>query len=184
MVSQRWPGGRGPPQPRSGRQGLRRERDRECRSAGPGWRDTLLDQTMSRATALKMIKRRARQAGLPAEICAVTSCTVFALFSRILAFSAALSAEGPEDWERARRPMAEIRKAGPRLLAQDFAPSCKHLPHGQVSRLQPARARSTASGSLEMTVSRARAATSGCRRPCSQFRIESMVKPYTAAKRA
>ena len=40
------------------------------RSCEPGRRDTLQDRAMSRFGALKMIKRRARQAGLPAEICA------------------------------------------------------------------------------------------------------------------
>ena len=40
------------------------------RSCEPGRRDALQDGAMSRLSALKMIKRRARQAGLPAEICA------------------------------------------------------------------------------------------------------------------
>ena len=40
------------------------------RSCEPGRRDALQDRAMSRLSALKMIKRRARQAGLPAEICA------------------------------------------------------------------------------------------------------------------
>ena len=40
------------------------------RSCEPGRHDALQDQAMSRLSALKMIKRRARQAGLPAEICA------------------------------------------------------------------------------------------------------------------
>ena len=40
------------------------------RSSGPGRsRDQLTDQGMSRLTALKMVKRRALVAGLPAEIC-------------------------------------------------------------------------------------------------------------------
>ena len=40
------------------------------RSGKPGRRDVLGNQAMSRMNALKMIKRRARKAGLPAEICA------------------------------------------------------------------------------------------------------------------
>ena len=40
------------------------------RSCEPGRRDALHDRAMSRVNALKMIKRRARKAGLPAEICA------------------------------------------------------------------------------------------------------------------
>ena len=40
------------------------------RSCKPGRRDALQDRAMSRLSALKMIKRRARQAGLPADICA------------------------------------------------------------------------------------------------------------------
>ena len=40
------------------------------RCCAVGRQDRLEDQAMSRATALRMIKRRARQAGLPAEICA------------------------------------------------------------------------------------------------------------------
>ena len=40
------------------------------RSYRPGRRDALQDRAMSRLSALKMIKRRARKAGLPAEICA------------------------------------------------------------------------------------------------------------------
>ena len=40
------------------------------RSCPAGRQDRLEDRAMSRATALRMIKRRARQAGLPAEICA------------------------------------------------------------------------------------------------------------------
>ena len=40
------------------------------RSCQPGRRDALQDGAMSRLSALKMIKRRARKAGLPAEICA------------------------------------------------------------------------------------------------------------------
>ena len=40
------------------------------RSCEPGRRDALQDRAMSRLSALKMIKRRARLAGLPAEICA------------------------------------------------------------------------------------------------------------------
>ena len=40
------------------------------RSCEPGRRDALQDRGMSRVSALKMIKRRARKAGLPAEICA------------------------------------------------------------------------------------------------------------------
>ena len=40
------------------------------RSCAVGRQDRLEDRAMSRATALRMIKRRARQAGLPAEICA------------------------------------------------------------------------------------------------------------------
>ena len=40
------------------------------RSAEPGRRDALQERGMSRVGAFKMIKRRARQAGLPAEICA------------------------------------------------------------------------------------------------------------------
>ena len=41
------------------------------RSCEVGRQDRLEDRAMSRATALRMIKRRARrQAGLPAEICA------------------------------------------------------------------------------------------------------------------
>ena len=40
------------------------------RSCEPGRRDALQARAMSRLSALKMIKRRARQAGLPAEICA------------------------------------------------------------------------------------------------------------------
>ena len=39
------------------------------RSCEPGRRDALQDGAMSRLSALKMIKRRARKAGLPAEIC-------------------------------------------------------------------------------------------------------------------
>ena len=40
------------------------------RPCPPGRNDTLFDQPMTRATALKMIKRRAASAGLPREICA------------------------------------------------------------------------------------------------------------------
>ena len=40
------------------------------RSCEPGRRDALQEKGMSRVNALKMIKRRARKAGLPAEICA------------------------------------------------------------------------------------------------------------------
>ena len=40
------------------------------RSCEPGRRDALQDRAMSRLSALKMIKRRARKAGLPAKICA------------------------------------------------------------------------------------------------------------------
>ena len=40
------------------------------RSCMPGRRDALQDRAMSRLSAFKMIKRRARKAGLPAEICA------------------------------------------------------------------------------------------------------------------
>ena len=40
------------------------------RSCEPGRRDALQDRAMSRLSALKMIKRRAQKAGLPAEICA------------------------------------------------------------------------------------------------------------------
>ena len=40
------------------------------RSCEPGRRDALQDRAMSRLSALKMIKRRARKSGLPAEICA------------------------------------------------------------------------------------------------------------------
>ena len=40
------------------------------RSCPPGRQDRLEYRAMSRATALRMIKRRARKAGLPAEICA------------------------------------------------------------------------------------------------------------------
>ena len=40
------------------------------RSCEPGRRDALQTRAMSRLSALKMIKRRARTAGLPAEICA------------------------------------------------------------------------------------------------------------------
>ena len=40
------------------------------RSCGPGRRDALQGRAMSRVSALRMIKRRARKAGLPAEICA------------------------------------------------------------------------------------------------------------------
>ena len=40
------------------------------RSCEPGRRDALQARAMSRLSALKMIKRRARKAGLPAEICA------------------------------------------------------------------------------------------------------------------
>ena len=40
------------------------------RSCEPGRRDALQDRAMSRLSALKMIKRRAGQAGLPTEICA------------------------------------------------------------------------------------------------------------------
>ena len=40
------------------------------RSCEPGRRDVLQERGMSRVNALKMIKRRARKAGLPAEICA------------------------------------------------------------------------------------------------------------------
>ena len=40
------------------------------RSCAVGRQDRLEDRAMTRATALRMIKRRARQAGLPAEICA------------------------------------------------------------------------------------------------------------------
>ena len=40
------------------------------RSCEPGRRDALQARAMSRLSALKMIKRRARQAGLPGEICA------------------------------------------------------------------------------------------------------------------
>ena len=40
------------------------------RSCLPGRREALQDRAMSRVNALKMIKRRARKAGLPAEICA------------------------------------------------------------------------------------------------------------------
>ena len=40
------------------------------RSCAVGRQDWLEDRAMTRATALRMIKRRSRQAGLPAEICA------------------------------------------------------------------------------------------------------------------
>ena len=40
------------------------------RSCAVGRQDRLEDRAMTWATALRMIKRRARQAGLPAEICA------------------------------------------------------------------------------------------------------------------
>ena len=40
------------------------------RSCEPGRRDVLQERGMSRMSAFKMIKRRARKAGLPAEICA------------------------------------------------------------------------------------------------------------------
>ena len=40
------------------------------RSCEPGRRDALQERGMSRLSALKMIKRRARKAGLPTEICA------------------------------------------------------------------------------------------------------------------
>ena len=40
------------------------------RSCAVGRQDLLEDRAMTRATALRMIKRRARKAGLPAEICA------------------------------------------------------------------------------------------------------------------
>ena len=40
------------------------------RACAVGRQDRLEDRAMSRATALRMIKRRARHAGLPAEICA------------------------------------------------------------------------------------------------------------------
>ena len=40
------------------------------RSCEPGRRDALQARPMSRLSALKMIKRRARQAGLPVEVCA------------------------------------------------------------------------------------------------------------------
>ena len=40
------------------------------RSCEPGRRDALQDRAMSRLSALKMIKRRTRKVGLPAEICA------------------------------------------------------------------------------------------------------------------
>ena len=40
------------------------------RSCEPGRRDALQEQGMSRLSAFKMIKRRARKAGLPPEICA------------------------------------------------------------------------------------------------------------------
>ena len=40
------------------------------RSCEPGRRDALQDRAMSRLSAFKMIKRRVRKAGLPAEICA------------------------------------------------------------------------------------------------------------------
>ena len=40
------------------------------RSCEPGRRDALQERGMSRLSAFKMIKRRARRAGLPAEICA------------------------------------------------------------------------------------------------------------------
>ena len=40
------------------------------RSCEPGRRDVLQEWGMSRVGAFKMIKRRAREAGLPAEICA------------------------------------------------------------------------------------------------------------------
>ena len=40
------------------------------RPCPPGRNDALLDQPMTRTTTLKMIKRRAGQAGLPTEICA------------------------------------------------------------------------------------------------------------------
>ena len=40
------------------------------RSCEPGRRDALQEKGMSRVSALKMIKRRARKTGLPAEICA------------------------------------------------------------------------------------------------------------------
>ena len=42
------------------------------RPCPPGRNDALLDRPMTRVTALKMIKRRARSAGLPREICAHT----------------------------------------------------------------------------------------------------------------
>ena len=40
------------------------------RPCPPGRNDALLDRPMTRATALKMIKRHAARAGLPREICA------------------------------------------------------------------------------------------------------------------
>ena len=40
------------------------------RSCEPGRRDVLQERGMSRLSAFKMIKRRARKAGLPGEICA------------------------------------------------------------------------------------------------------------------
>ena len=40
------------------------------RPCPPGRNDALLNQPMTRATSLKMIKRRAARAGLPREICA------------------------------------------------------------------------------------------------------------------
>ena len=40
------------------------------RSCAVGRQDRLEDRAMTRATALRMIKRRVRQVGLPAEICA------------------------------------------------------------------------------------------------------------------
>ena len=48
----------------------RTERGPLFRACAVGRQDRLEDRAMSRATALRMIKRRARQAGLPTEICA------------------------------------------------------------------------------------------------------------------
>ncbi|MCY4495705.1 MAG: tyrosine-type recombinase/integrase [Rhodospirillaceae bacterium] len=49
---------------------LRFRRGSLFRRSGPGPRDALLEEGLTRQGAFAMIKRRARKVGLPAEICA------------------------------------------------------------------------------------------------------------------
>ena len=58
------------------------------RSCQPGWRDSLQERGMSRVGAFKMIKRRARRAGLP-----VAACNHRAFCSQTSAISARISCD-------------------------------------------------------------------------------------------